>query len=526
MDAREEIEQYVRDVASGANPRPMLRRLANFFLWVESGACRIRDVRANLVPMRFREAQLRVLVRMMRQAAAGRPVRIIIGKSRKTGVSTLIQALGVLFCSLYQLQRAITLTHTGVATKEIFSIAVLVAKKWTSRPATEGLGGLLDLHWTDLGSWYSSGTAGGVAVGAGGTPSLLHLSEVAKWEKRKAENEMNATTAVPDVEETIIVYESTFVGRDLFWRRFDDARQGLTGYDALFIGWWMDPTLSADPGEHFRRTKTEAHIAELAAEDGIEITDHMLAWRRMKIALIGANLFRQEYPTTPEEAIQATKGLILPMMRKAIVTDLPFEPHQMAEDSVDRIGGIDFGYNDPTVIGSGWRYDQRVWVDQCWWGVESYASEQVDGLRERSTYYCDPSSLNYRKELGKAAGEAGVRVTLVKAPRKKDPGEDIATVELRMLIHAVDSGRLMWHNSPDMRLHTERLLVETDTLSWDERTGRPHMAHSEEAYHFDTIMMLKYLVMGALRPRVKARTVGERPAGKGRSFGDAAARHR
>lgn len=524
MDAREEIEQYVRDVAFGTNPRPMLRRLANFFLWVERGSCRIRDVRANLVSMRFREAQLRVLVRMMRQAAAGRPVRIIIGKSRKTGISTLIQALGVLFCSLYQLQRAITLTHTGVATKEIFSIAVLVAKKWTSRPATEGLGGLLDLHWTDLGSWYSSGTAGGVAVGAGGTPSLLHLSEVAKWEKRKAENEMNATTAVPDVEETIIVYESTFVGRDLFWRRFDDARQGKTRYDALFIGWWMDPTLSADPGEHFKRTRTEQNVARLAAEDGVEITDEMLAWRRMKIAEIGEALFRQEYPTTPEEAIQATKGLILPMMRKAIVSALPFNPQQVSEDDVGQIGGIDFGYKHPTVIYSAYGYDRRVWVDQCWWGVETLANEQVEGLRDRCTYYCDPSGLNFRKELTRAAHLAGTRAILVAAPRSKAAGEDIATVELRRLIQAVENGSLLLVDTPDAQI--EELLVETDTLSWDERTGKPDMEWSNEANHFDRIMALKYLVMGALRPRVKARTVGERPAGKGRSFGDAAARHR
>jgi hypothetical protein len=64
----------------------------------------------------------------------------------------------------------------------------------------------------------------------------------------------------------------------------------------------------------------------------------------------------------------------------------------------------------------------------------------------------------------------------------------------------------------------EQLLAETDTLSWDENSGRPDMAHHAETHHFDRIMALKYLVMGALRPRVKSRTVGERPVSRGRSF--------
>jgi hypothetical protein len=496
----------------------MLRKLVNFYLWVERGACLIRDVSATLIRMSFREAQLRVLRRAMSQAARGRPVRIIVGKSRKTGISTLVQALFVFLGSLYPLQAAVTVTHTTKATKEIFGIAVRVARQWTARPPTEGVGGLRELFWQDLDSSYTSGTAGGVAVGAGGTPSALHLSEVAKWERNKEDSEYNATTAVPDVPETIIIYESTFVGRDLFWRRFDDARRGKTPYEAEFIAWWMDPTLEAEPGQNFRRTRTERRIARMAAEDGVEVSDGMLAWRRAKIASIGEALFRQEYPTTPEEAIQATKGLILPMMRQAIVQALPFDPRAIARDSVDLLGGIDFGYADPTAEWSGYRYDQAVYVDQCWWGVETLAHEQVEGLRDGTTYYCDPSALNFRKELARAAKLAGRRVTLIKAPRRKDPGEDIDTAELRMLIQAIESGGLRLVANDDMEPHIDDLLAETDTFSWDERTGKPNMERSDETHHFDRVMGLKYLIMGARRPRKKAETHGEVPTGKGRSF--------
>lgn len=514
MDARADIEKFVRESTLGENERPMLRKLVNFYLWVKSGACLIRDISARLVSMVFREAQLRVLRKMMRQAARGKPVRVIVGKSRKTGISTLVQALFVFLSSIYPLQRAVTITHTGAATAEIFGIAVRVAKEWSARLPTEGVGGRKELFWNDVDSWYSSGTAGGVAVGAGGTPSALHLSEVAKWERNKDETEMNATTAVPDVPESIIVYESTFVGRDLFWRRFDDARRGKTRYEAEFIGWWMDPTLSADVPEGFSRTRTEKNIARIAAEDGVEITDSMLAWRRLKIAEIGESLFRQEYPSSPEEAIQATKGLILPMMRNALVDEIPFDPNHIWPK--DRVGGIDFGYADPTVIWSAFRFDSKIYVAQCWHGIETLAHEQVPGLIDQTTYYCDPSALAFRKELSRAAKIAGTKTTLVAAPRSKAPGEDIATAELRKVITAIESGRLLIVDTPSAQV--DELLVETDTLSWDERTGKPDMERGDETHHFDRIMALKYLVMGAFRPRVAPRTSGEAPAGKGRSF--------
>ena len=512
MDAESKVRQYVSDFYSGRNTHEMLGRLSRFYLWVESGCCMIRDATAELVPMRFRAVQFRVLAKMMKQAAAGKPVRIIVGKSRKTGISTLVQCLFVFLGSMYPLQRAVTLAHAAPATQDIFDIAVRTARKWTVRPPSEDIGGRREIFWPDIESWYRSGTAGGVAVGAGGTPSALHMSEVAKWERNKAETEYNATTAVPDNPLTIVVYESTFKARDLFWRRFDDARRGKTGYDAEFIGWWMDPTLSSEPHEPFVRSIEEKNIARLANDDGVEVSNEMLQWRRNKIAEIGAAVFRQEYPSTPEEAIQATRGLILPMMRTALVSEFPFEPHSIFER--DKVGGIDFGFVDPTVIWSGYRYDDRIWLDQVWWGVETFASDQVAGLRDGTTYYCDPAGRAAREELQKAANEAGKRVKLLKAPRRKGPGEDIESVEMWRLVRAVETSRLMV-----MADEADDLLIETDSLSWDERTGKPDMTKTDEAHHFDRVMALKYLIMGMRRSTAATKPLArERAPSKGRSF--------
>lgn len=501
MNAQAQIDRYVADWVGGANDRPMLGKLVNFYLWVEKGACLIRDVRAQLVRMVFRQAQLRVLRRAMSQAARGLPVRIIVGKSRKTGISTLVQALFVFLSSVYGLQSATTLTHTTKATDEIFGIAVRIAKHWAARPPTQDVGGKRELFWNDIDSMYTSGTAGGTAVGAGGTPSALHMSEVAKWARnKKSETEVNATTAVPDVADTIIIYESTFVGRDLFWKRFSDARDERTRYQAEFIAWWLDPTLSADPGPKFERTKEERAITRRAAADGVELTDEMLAWRRAKILEIGAGLFRQEYPATAEEAIQATKGLILPHMRDCLIDALPFDPRQVHVDELVGVGGIDWGYVHPTVIWSAWLWAGQLFVHQVWWQTQALVSECVPGLCDRYTYYCDPSGLQYRKELAAAAQKAGRRVILKAPPRSKGAGEDYQTVEMRALVQAVESGRLFIIRGD--RTDTDGLLEETDSLSWNEKTGKPDMTtDSSEDHHYDRIMGLKYLVMGALRRR-------------------------
>lgn len=519
MNAQGQIDRYVAASVSGENDQPMLKRLVTFYLWVRSGACLIRDISARLVPMVFRQAQLRVLRRAMRQAARGRPVRIIVGKSRKTGVSTLVQALFVFLSSVYGLQAAVTLTHTSKATQDIFGIAVRVARHWVARPPTEGVGGKRELFWNDIDSCYTSGTAGGTAVGAGGTPSALHLSEVAKWrDTSKSDTELNATTAVPDDPNTIIIYESTFVGRDLFWTRFRDARDGKTRYEAEFIAWWLDPTLGEEPGPGFKRKPAEDKIALRAARDGVEMTDEMLAWRRAKIAEIGEAYFRQEYPATPEEAIQATKGLILgEIIRDTFITKLPFDPRQVHVDSLQLVGGIDFGFIHPTVIWSAYLWAGQLFVFQCARMFESVAEDQVAGLVSRGTYYCDPSGRGYREELSAAAVKVNLRVILEQAPRTVAAGEDIQTFEMRALVQAIESKRLFILVCEETQ--TEELLDEAESLSWNEKTGKPDMGQGTADGHFDMIMGLKYLVMGALTGgKVKARTVGCKPAGKGRSF--------
>ena len=476
----------------------MLQRLIMFWRWVNEGFCYIRIVdgtREHVAPMSLNLAQERILAAMMDQAAAGKPIRIVTGKARKTGVSTFDQALKGFLCAHYPEQRAVMIAHEAGATDEIFEIAKRVASRYSPIIPTEPKARTID--YAAHGSRYTCQTAGGVAVGAGGTPNLLHMSELSKWERNKTETEYNARIAIPDQPTTIIHVESTFKGRDLFCRRFDEAADPDNPYTQVFIAWYVDDRCVLEAPEGFSHTAEERILIGRAHAEGIELSNDQLQWRRSKIRELGADVFRQEYPSTPTEAIQATTGIILPGMRECVVDGLPFEPGALPFSN--RVGGIDFGYHDAYVVWSGYYVDQVLTLTNYWRGVESLADEQVEGLRDGHTYYCDPANVSDRYELQRAAHAAGLKVKLLPAPRRKHPGEDPSTTELKRLVRLSEQGRFLV-----MREAATQLIVECDSFMWNERTGKPDDRRTEDAGHFDSIMAAKYCVMGVDVPSIVA----------------------
>ena len=218
----------------------MLSRLCQFWAWLNNGCCVIRDVNSELVPLTPNRIQRHIMARMLLQAACGEPIRIIILKARKGGVSTFVQALFFFMCCHYQHQVAGILAHIADATSEIFEIPKLMAGHYPgARPIQRKI--LFD----DTGSRYWCHTAGSESIGAGGTPNLLHLSEVALWKLNKEDTHYSATNAVPDKPSTIIVEESTARGRELFYNRWENAHADENGYEPVFVPWYFDDRLKA-----------------------------------------------------------------------------------------------------------------------------------------------------------------------------------------------------------------------------------------------------------------------------------------
>lgn len=483
------ITEYMKRYDRGQTKPGMFRRLCQHERRCENGEWFVRDIHQVKVPLHNRLAQAMMMAAAFDQAAEEQPVRIRILKSRKTGISTKVQNLFVDLCSYQENQVAVTLAHEKKATRDIFRIGRYAA---ATHKDTQAKVNKYEITWKPTGSEYSCATAGGTAVGAGSTPNMLHISEGPKHGINKHSTRYNSITAVPDVSESIIVEEFTAKGRDEYFVSWCEANTDPTHpYKAIFIPWFADQECQYPSPTRFFRDDYENKLAERAKRLGYELSDDQLEWRRRKIKGMpgGEVIFRQEYPSSPEEAVMGADGLIVRGLRDCLIGELPFDPGLVSHDEL--VGGFDPGYQDPCVIWSGVYRDRTLYLTHYYRRLKGLARDHVKGLRPNTTYYCDPPELDARKHLQDESEKAGLNCRFISAPRRREAGEDCKSAELRLLIDLIDSDRL--------KVLTEvapQLICEADTYSWNEKTGKPLDQRSEIVGHFDSIMALKYLVMG------------------------------
>lgn len=485
------IDALVAEVDAGnVEPESMLHWLVRFVKWLRLGLCRIRSVNQTIIPLHPNPTQLLLLARLMVQAANGRPLRQRVLKARKHGVTTLYEALAYFLCSHRPEQVSNFIAHQGDSTVEIFEIAKTINREYKA-PFGGGSDGLMKMVFADTHSRLICFTAGSESGAAGGTPNMLHLSEVALWPRtKKVVTEYASTQAVPFVPHSIIVYESTARGKELFFDRWSEAADPENPYDQIFIPWFLDDRCRV-PTDPIEKDEDEVCLVGLADTYGIKLADESLAWRRVKLQEIGPQLFRQEYPSTPDEAVQAMANLVLPDMGSTLIDVLPFDAGNLPRDML--VGGIDHGFYDPTVIISAVLYDQVIYVIDTWRRSECLAEDCVQGLVSRHSYYCDPAATGARVELATAATRRKFDCSLQAAPRRRD--------------HRFgDYSEAEWHAVAELRRHEKlkildtpanrQMLLEADNFEYNPTTGQPKYFRSDAVGHFDSLDALRYLIMG------------------------------
>jgi len=482
LEACETIDRFVALDAAGkivASLNPTLRRVIDWYRWIACGGCIIRDVNQRLIPLRPNRTQRLIIATMLLQAAAKRPIRLVVFKARKVGVSTLVDSWGQFLAEHYPHQICGLMAHIASSTTEIFDIAKIMHDHWTA--VRYGIKQKRCLIYQDSRFWAH--TAGGKNLGAGGTPSFLHLSEFALWSRNARETEAAAINALPFVPSTTLIIESSPRGRNRFWDYYAAACTAENAYDAIFIPWYFDESLTAAVNlETFSLRDDEREVRAKAAADGIELSPETLMWRRLKIDEIGPGLFRQEFPSTPEEALQAFSGRVLPDLRALPWSGIAGEPNA---------GGIDFGFNDPTAIVQSIEHDQCVHVLRVWNQRCSLAATQAKRLARGARYWYDPSGLQAAEELRAASIAAGIDCQLIPAPRVRQAGVNTTNSEWELIRTMASEGRLFINHHA-----CEQLLIEADSLLYNENTGMPDDRRSDAVGHFDSVQALKYLSMG------------------------------
>jgi hypothetical protein len=263
----------------------------------------IKDLRDLIIPFRINPVQReykRIKDAVPMPKTTGK--RILVLKARRMGVTTFEQANSYAMCRTRRNTECMTLAQTDKDTRKIFEM-VLRMHKYDPNKARLDKDRKDAIAYKDMSSEFSIGTAGSTAVGRGGQLSKVHGSEVAHWDISDSDCD-NLTVGLNETARLgEIVYETTANGLGgWFYERWMEASQGKGLWAPVFLGWFLD-SRNAVP---YTPEELEELIDTLDSEEAW-LVQHKgcdpgkLLWRREKVR-VGAKLFRQEYPATPEEA--------------------------------------------------------------------------------------------------------------------------------------------------------------------------------------------------------------------------------
>lgn len=280
------------------------KKLLNEFDFYAKSALKIRTKQGDIAPLELNSAQRILHEAVTKQLQSEQKIRVIILKARQQGLSTYTG--GYLYYAVSQrpAQKAMVITHHADSTRALFDMTKRFHEHCPEilKPHTK-YSSRREITFDVLDSSYVVATAGGDSIGRGETLTCVHASELAFWPKGAAEENWNGLVqAVPNTKGTAIFVESTANGvSGIFYDLWKGAVDGSNGYVPVFIPWFADPTYREPVTKNFERTPEEE---DLVAKYSLD--DEQLMFRRRKIAQNGIDLFRQEYPSEPEEAFLTT----------------------------------------------------------------------------------------------------------------------------------------------------------------------------------------------------------------------------
>ena len=234
-----------------------------------------KDAGRGFIPLEFNTAQQIVNNAIEKQLKETGKVRAIILKARQMGLSTY--ATGRVYWKSYltPFNKSVVMAHDSATSDALFSMSRNIIQNM--RPEFTPI--LKKSNSKEIGfehndSGYRLYTAGSPEAGRGTTPTIAHLSEVAFW-THDAKILAGLFQGISQADGTEVILEST-----------------ANGVGNEFHRLWKEPEVFSD-------TITEAE-EELQNLHGLDI--EQLYWRRLKIAEGGMDKFKQEYPSTANEA--------------------------------------------------------------------------------------------------------------------------------------------------------------------------------------------------------------------------------
>jgi len=259
------------------------------------------------------------------QIANGYPVRIIILKARRQGMSTYSEGRFFYEINHRPHVNAVVASADIVSTNKVFKMAKRFQDsmpKEVQKPVIYS--NRKEIVYADPhGSAFAAQTAGTEVLGRGGQNHYFHLTEYAFW-KNAAEQFGGAMQEVPD-KDSMVIIESTACGiggsfHDMYWEAKDDWKFSKSGENFLpiFLPWYIFPDYRRRLPIGIDFQVGRPHASNIPAEwvevedelvRRFNLTNEQLFWRRWAIknkCQNDLNLFDQEYPWCDIVAFNAT----------------------------------------------------------------------------------------------------------------------------------------------------------------------------------------------------------------------------
>jgi hypothetical protein len=310
----------------------------------------IKTKDSQIIPLKLNQPQQRFYAAVREQHQQGNTIRIIILKARQQGFSTLTEALIFHRTATKKNVNSLIVAHKDESTNNLFNMSKLFYENLSRelQPMRKSSNArelvfenptknpIEKQHNPGLRSKIKIATAGGQGVGRSDTLQNVHLSEYAFWPGDKKETLNGIMQSVPNTRDTMVIIESTANGYDHFKELWDAAVAGENDFEPLFFPWFdmREYRMPVPPG--FELTEDEQKIKAT-----FNLDDEQIVWRRwcIKNNCSGdLDLFKQEYPSTPEEAFLTTGTPVFDNDKVAL------RLNQLRQGPAPLIGNIECSY--------------------------------------------------------------------------------------------------------------------------------------------------------------------------------------
>ena len=290
----------------------------NPFSLIEQGKLWIKTKSGELKPLIPNKAQRYLLNKIKDLWEANKIIRLWVLKARQLGISTIIEAVIYSITSQTENINSLIIADDKDDSSYIFEMSKLYQERCPEHlKPKEKRSNEKKLEFEGTHSQILIDTAENKDAGRNFTFRLVHLSNYAYFPYAK-DLMQGLSNSVPTLPRTIVIKETTSKGLNFAKDEWERITKEDTEWTPVFLPWYWDDGYKMEAKDLIIGdnklddiTIDEPMLYQLITKEGIDDVVERLAWRRWKIINdLGKDIyaFKQEFPSTPEEAFEIIVG--------------------------------------------------------------------------------------------------------------------------------------------------------------------------------------------------------------------------